>query len=277
MQQILLPTDFSQNAWNALRYALNFFKAEPITFHLLHIDTSQTAPEDEHLHTAGFAYKKESLAKMRKLEDLLVRIQTNFPNSNHKFEKAVISSLFVTGIRNYVKDNSIDLIVMGTKGATGLKEITVGSTTGAVITKVKCSIIVIPEEASFKTPVNIGFPTDFNLLYKHKVIDTLLRIARVHNAFIKVLRVAQTQQPLDEFQNRNRHYLKEHLQGVSHSFHVVENPNLEDAVQSFVTTMGIDMIAMIAKNLNFFQRILFKPKVVRLSYHMQIPFLVLHE
>jgi len=92
-----------------------------------------------------------------------------------------------------------------------------------------------------------------------------------------VLRVAQTQKPLDNFQNGNREVLKERLHDIPHSFHVIENPNLENALQSFVNTMHIDMVAMIAKNLNFFQRILFKPHMGQISYHIQIPFLVLHE
>ncbi len=278
MQQILIPTDFSENSWNAIQYALHFFKEEHITFHLLHIDVSQAVQEDEYLHTAGFFSKRASSKLLHKeLEKLLQQLNSNFNNKKHKFKKAVVVSPFVAGIRNYVKSNNIELIVMGTKGATGLKEITIGSKTGEVITKVKCSILVIPEDAKFKVPLHIGFPTDFNLLYKQRIVDTLLSITQVHNASIRVLRVAQTQQPLDDFQNKNRDYLKEHLKEVSNSFHVVENPNLESALQSFVNTMDIDIIAMIAKNLNFFQRILFKPKVAKLSYHMQIPFLVLHE
>jgi hypothetical protein len=152
----------------------------------------------------------------------------------------------------------------------------IGSKTGAVITKVKCPILVIPEEAIFKTPRQLGFPTDFNLHYKSNVIKTLLAVTAVHNATLKVLRVAQNLKPLSEFQNSNRDYLKQSLAPVSHSFHVVENPNLENALQNFVSSFKIDMVAMIAKNLNFFQRILFKPKIGRMSYHMQIPFLVLH-
>lgn len=166
---------------------------------------------------------------------------------------------------------------MGTKGASGIKEITVGSSTGAVITKVKCAILVIPEEATFKPPVNIGFPTDFNIPYTNKVLQLLQGMAKIHQSMVKVLRVAQNEQPLNAFQNTNRIYLNDSLAEVPHSFHVVEDPNLEDALQSFVSSFKIDMVVMIAKSLNLFQRILFKPRVQKISYHTRIPFLVLHE
>tara|TARA_R110002124_G_scaffold87407_1_gene224999 strand:+ start:25572 stop:26408 length:837 start_codon:yes stop_codon:yes gene_type:complete len=278
MQHILIPTDFSENAWNAIRYALFFFEGKTVTFHLLHIDITQATREDKYLNTAGIFPKRENTEELyEQLDKLEEKIYANFTNNRHTFVKVVVTSPFISGIREYVTAKNIRLIVMGTKGASGLKEITIGSKTGAVITKVKCPILVIPEEAKFKVPIHIGFPTDFNLLYKQSIINTLLKISEVHNTSIKVLRVAQTQQPLDEFQNRNRDFLKEHLKEVPNSFHVVENLNLENALEDFVTTMNIDVVAMIAKNLNFFQRILLKPKVARLSYHIKIPFLVLHE
>ena len=276
MQQILIPTDFSDNAWNATIYALQFFKTQQITFHFLHIDISLQV--DDELHYNGLSAKKEiSEELIEKMEDWMQKVYTYYPNSLHRFNSTIRTALFIEGFRNYVSKKNIDFIVMGTKGASGLKEMTIGSKTGAVIKRIKCPNLVIPEEARFKIPLNIGFPTDFNMFYKTKVIHTLLEVADTYQSSIKVLRVAQNEKPLDNVQKTNREHLKQHLRDISHSFHVIENPNLESALQSFVNTMHIDMVAMIAKNLNFFQRILFKPQVEQISYHMQIPFLVLHE
>jgi hypothetical protein len=55
------------------------------------------------------------------------------------------------------------------------------------------------------------------------------------------------------------------------------NKKVEDAVQHFVESRHVDLIAMVAKNLNYFQQILFHTKVEEISYHTDIPFLVLHE
>ncbi|PKA84493.1 nucleotide-binding universal stress UspA family protein [Ulvibacter sp. MAR_2010_11] len=278
MQQILIPTDFSKNAWNATTYALQFFKNQNVTFHFLHIDISMQAPGDKELHFAGLASKKEiSKSSKTEMNVWLKQVYAYHPNTRHTFKEAIIQASFIDGIRDYNSKKNIEFMVMGTKGASGLKEMTIGSKTGAVITRVKCPILVVPEDARFKKPLTIGFPTDFNMLYKHRIIKTLLDVTKINQSFIKVLRVAQNQKPLDNFQNTNRDLLKLQLNETPHSFHVIENPNLENALQSFVNSMQIDIVAMIAKNLNFFQRILFKPQVARISYHMQIPFLVLHE
>ena len=62
-----------------------------------------------------------------------------------------------------------------------------------------------------------------------------------------------------------------------HSFHRITNKKIEAGVQCFVESRNINMIVMVAKNINLFQRILFRPTVEEISYHIEIPFLVLHE
>jgi len=277
MQHILIPTDFSENAWNATTFALQFFKKQQLTFHFLHIDISLQAGNGE-LYYAGISARKDISEEINvAMDDWIQRVYSYDPNPPHTFKKTVMQALFIEGIRNYITQKNIDFIIMGTKGASGFKEMTIGSKTGAVIKRVKCPNLIIPEKARFRVPLNIGFPTDFNMLYKQRIIQTLLNIANTHQSSIKVLRVAQNEKPLDNSQKTNREFLKQQLQDTSHSFHVIENPHLENALQSFVNTMHIDMIAMIAKNLNFFQRILFKPQITQISYHMEVPFLVLHE
>lgn len=278
IQHILIPTDFSQNALNATNYALLFFRGQKITFHFLYIDTSLRNNRDTEVYNSVLPDKHQIVAELKtKMEEWMQKVYTLHSNHHHHLKNKIIKAPFIEGVRSYIKNNNIEFLVMGTKGASGFKKMTIGSRTSAVITRVKCPILIIPEKAVFKQPIHIGFPTDFNMLYKFKVIKTLLEVANTHQSSIKVLRVAQIQKALDNDQNFNRELLKNLLGETTHSFHVIENPDLENALQSFINTMQIDMVAMMAKNLNFFQRILFKPQVGQISYHKQIPFLVLHE
>tara|TARA_A100000171_G_C2140425_1_gene155141 strand:- start:12921 stop:13757 length:837 start_codon:yes stop_codon:yes gene_type:complete len=278
MQHILIPTDYSLNAWNALEYAFQFFSKQRVTFHLIHVETSHAILQDENLHTSGFLSLNEIDSELQdEMATLLEQASSKKGSKNHRIVASVVKGRFIERIREYVITNTIDLIIMGTKGASGIKEMTVGSSAGAVITKVKCPVLVIPEEATYTPPINIGFPTDFNIPYTNKVLRILLSMAKTHKSMVKALRVAQNQQPLNAFQNTNRVYLKDQLAEIDHSFHVVEDTNLEDALQSFISSFKIDMVVMIAKSLNLFQRILFNPRVKKISYHTRIPFLVLHE
>ena len=60
-------------------------------------------------------------------------------------------------------------------------------------------------------------------------------------------------------------------------FLFLTNKKIEGAIQCFVESRAINMICMVAKNLNYFQQILFHSKVEEISYHTEVPFLVLHE
>jgi len=94
---------------------------------------------------------------------------------------------------------------------------------------------------------------------------------------LRVLYLSKKSEELTERQESNKSYLKEQLLEIEHSFHYTRNNTLEEAVESFVSSNETQVITMMAKNLNFFQHILFHPVAKKISYHKEVPFLVLHE
>ncbi len=278
VKNILIPTDFSENSWNAIYYALSFFQNKKISYHLIHFTSpkdnfKEQLPEEIETSIEEVSINRE-IANFEKLKN---RIHEIFPKKDSEISTLIMRSKFIDGIRQYVINQDIDLIIMGTKGASNHNELPIGSITSEVITKVKCPILIIPENATFRAPLSLAFPTDFNIVYKSKIINSLMDTVNVHNASLKILRVAQNQKHLNEYQVENREYLKKNLINVPYSFHVIDSPNLENGLQLFVNTMKVDMIVLIAKNINFFQRLLFKPGIPQYNYHKEIPFLVLHE
>ena len=279
MFHILVPTDFSKNAWNALKYGLRLFENLNCTFYLLHVNPIPTY-SGAGTSVKGFSkMAKESVLRESKesLDQLLLRIEKISANAKHSFVTIALYDFFVDSIKREVETKKMDLIIMGTKGSSGLKEVTVGSNTGDVITKVKCPLLAVPENAEFKKPKEICFPTDYYLRYDLKVLNTLIEMSRMHKSVLRVLHISKKGEELSEEQLKNKDFLNDYLQDVEHSFHSLTGTDLETAVQCFIESRDIDMIAMVAKNLNFFQRILFRPKVEQISYHTDIPFLVLHE
>ncbi|NDV44993.1 universal stress protein [Flagellimonas sediminis] len=280
MKQILIPTDFSDNAWNAIKYGLEMFKKTRCTFYLMHVNTIP------HYSGAGMAVGaagenintiilKDSKEKLRRLLD---RIKKEIPlNTGHTFVPLALFDIFVDAIKRQSENKRIDLIIMGTKGATGLKKATIGSNTGDVITRVKCPLLVIPEDAEYAALKEIAFPTDYQIGYDMNVLDTLIEMLTMNKTKLSILHISKNVKELSEEQHNNKNFLHDYLVDVDHSFHSVTGQSLETAIQHFVESRDIDMIAMVAKNLNFFQRILFRPEVEKISYHTEVPFLVLHE
>ncbi len=259
-------------------YAIAFFKGQSLDFHFLHVGFQGSIENTTNIHSQGVSVSGLIPKGIQaRLDDLMMEINQVFPNHNHRLHTHIEQSFFIDGIRKAVRNLDIDLIVMGTKGASGLKGIALGSHAGAVITRVKCTALVIPEDAAFSIPENIAFPTDFNILYKQSMMHRLKEFASFYNSSIKVLRVARKEGAIENEQIKNREFLSDALREIPHSFHWIQNPELEKGLQSFIDSMGIDVIAMVGKNLNFFQRLLFKPTIEKISYHTKVPFLVLHE
>ena len=110
-----------------------------------------------------------------------------------------------------------------------------------------------------------------------KILNSITELAKMYNATVRILHIAKKDEILTDSQIENKEFLNNFFMDEKHSFHRLTNKKIEEGVQCFVESRDIDMIIMVEKNLNLFQRILFKPTVEEISYHIEIPFLVLHE
>ena len=280
MKNILIPTDFSENSWNAIRYALKLYKKTRCSFHILHVSNVNTFVSGElpSVPLTTLVLEKDVRVEIKsKLKALINKIDQTHLNIKHSFITHAEYGFLIDAVKSKVEDNDIDLIVMGTKGASGLKEVIIGSNTGDVITRVKCPILVVPEEANFIKPREIAFPTDYNQNFSSKILDTLLNVARIHESSIRIVHIRKREDSLTDEQEKNKGILHDYFKDHDHNFHSITSNKLEVALQYFTESRNIDMISMVAKNLNFFQQILFKPTVEDISYHVKLPFLVLHE
>jgi len=279
MKNILLPTDFSENSLNAIKYGLALFKNTPCNFYLLHVTLiSNYTTGDLPLIVNNTTIEKALLDQAKTaLENLLKDIKKLSKNTNHKFFTISSYNNFTDAVKKNIDEKNIELIIMGTKGVSGLSEIIIGSNTGDLITKVKCPALIIPERAVYKNPEEIAFPTDYNIFYQSKILNSITELAKMYDSSIRILHIAKKDETLTASQLENKEFLNNFFMDEKHSFHRITNKKVEAGVQCFVESRNIDMIIMVAKNLSLFQRILFKPTVEEISYHIEIPFLVLHE
>jgi nucleotide-binding universal stress UspA family protein len=281
MKNILIPTDFSENSWNAVKYALEFFKDTMCDFYLLHVTLiyNYASGESPVMPLPAIEIIDKTILKQAKtnLKNLLKKIELLPHNPKHRFYTLNNYDYFIDAVKAHVAEKYIDLIVMGTKGASGLKKVMIGSNTGDLITRVKCPVLIVPENALFKELEEIAFPTDYHLFYPTKILNNILEFVKMHNSALRIVHIAKKDEEVSDFQLENKEFLKNFFAEEKHSFHRITNKKIEDGVQCFVESRDIDMIIMIAKSLNLFQRILFRPTVEEISYHTDIPFLVLHE
>lgn len=279
MKNILISTDFSENSFNAIKYAVSFFKDLPVNFYFLHVSLMKEIGDEECFYEISDTVpsREREHNPIKRLQDEIQRALALSENKNHKFHYLHEYVQFVDAVKKSIEENEIDLMVMGTKGAAKNNRSILGSYTVDVITRVKCPVLIIPAKAEFTEPKNIVFPTDFNIFYKQKVLHTLSEMLDIKKSVLSVLFVSKSVSDLSPLQKKNRSYLQDYLIDKPHSFYFITEGTIDTAIKTFVDTNEVDMIAMIAKNLNFFQRVLFQPTVEKVSYHTKVPFLVLHE
>jgi nucleotide-binding universal stress UspA family protein len=264
---------------NAIKYAISFFKEREVNFYVLHVSLVDEMDEEECYYKDSDVLldQKTLIGPSEKLQIELQNIKNLTTSEKHSFHPVLEYVQFIEAIRKCVIQKNIDYIVMGTKGASKYSETVLGSHAADVITRVKCNVLVIPEKATYSKPENIVFPTDFNIYYKNKLLNSLSEIIKSNCAELSVLYISKKVRDLTPLQKKNRHFLEDYLQDKPHSFYFISNANIDDAIEDFVVKKSVDMIAMVAKNLNLFQRTLFQPIVAKISYHTKVPFLVLHE
>jgi nucleotide-binding universal stress UspA family protein len=279
MKRILIPTDFSENSWNAIKYAMAFFKNTECDFYFLHVTLISSYGASEFPLFPSTDVIDTTLLKQGKtaLKSLVKKLEKHYSEPGYNFYLINTYNYFIDAIREQIKEKDIDLIVMGTKGASGLSEIIVGSNTGDLITQVRCPVLIIPEKAVFEIPEEIAFPTDYNIFHPSAILNYIDQFVKTYNSAIRILHVAKKDEELTEFQLENKALLHDFFINKKHSFHRITNKKIEAGVQCFVESRNINLIVMVAKNVNLFQRILFRPTVEEISYHIEIPFLVLHE
>ncbi len=277
MKKILLPTDFSPISINAIQYASRLFKDISCEFYVLNVFkipylTNEELMDQNASNLALFEDEMYASSKSE-MEKLIEKLPKN---ENHNFQTISDYNLFSLAVEQVVKEKNIELVVMGTKGATGAKEIFMGSNASDVIMRNSCHVIAVPEHNEFKPPKEIVFPTDYLIDYDFKDMAPIINLAEQNEATIRIVHFSENDE-LDEDQIQNKTKLNSYLVNVKHSYHTLTNSDFEEGLNCFTQSRGnIDLIAIISRHYGFFERLFFKPKVRALSFHSKIPLFVIH-
>lgn len=211
------------------------------------------------------------------LATVLKKVRAKDKSRLHQFKTLSKYDFFLSAVKEAVQKEKIDLIVMGTKGASGLREAIVGSNTASVIGNVTCPVLAIPEKAVFKNPKEIAFATDYDHYYTLAETGALFHLVKKYHSTVRVLHALDIEDTL----SNKREAVKKHLEGMllpfPNSFHILTGISLETAIRVFIQSRHVDLLCMVGKHHTFFERILGKPRTETISFHITVPYLVLHE
>lgn len=280
MKKILVPTDFSDNAWNAIFTALKLHTDIACTFYFLHAYEPNTLNmlSSKGQRRLGVIYDSLAAYSEQELNNILAYLEKNHQHPKHIFEAISISDPVDKAVEQLIAQKDIDLVCMGTQGATGAKQVFMGSKTVKVLNKIKdCPILVVPSEHDFKALKSLAFPTDFSKKYEKHQMQPLRDLVALWNTHIHIVHVA-IEFEMNDQQLNNQKILKERLNGFDVMFYNIDfESNIAHTLEKFISNTAVDMIALIKYQHSFWEKVIGEPVVKKMTFHTKVPLLVLPE
>lgn len=270
---ILTPTDFSKLSKVAVLYSMRIAKKLKADIILLAVINMNS-------------YGRTSI-RWSKLEDEMISIANE---EAEQFIKEVkeeaksnvkISYQFVTGfpveerIEDFVKQNDIDMIVMGTKGASGLKKVVIGSNAAAVIDNSSVPVIAVPGETTFKVIRKIVYASDMVNLSEE--IKTIAMFASLFKASIHVLHVIPKDSAKKIDVKKTVASLVKQTKYPDISLHISKSDHISEEVDAFVINQKADLLAMFTHKLDFYEKLFGRSVTRHLAFHVHVPLLTFNK
>lgn len=247
MKKIIVPVDFSEHSVYALKAAANLARkhdAEILVLHMLEVGSAAISESATHHQEMTIFYLK--LAE-KKFETFL--------------NKEFLKDIKVTPIlKHYIAFNEVnkvaeeynaDLIIMGSHGASGMKEIFLGSNTEKVVRNSEIPVLVIKQEQKSLNFDDVVFATDFS----EDAIEAYKRVLKFLNIFTAKVHLVHINTPYKDFQssteieNKAANFLQKAEANLNrlNSINYVADYSVEDGILNFCNVVGSDLIAVVTR------------------------------
>lgn len=277
MKRILFPTDFSVTANRAFLYALHFadsFNAELIILHVYDLPIIESSPLPATTNEIFDIVEMNQFESFREELPALHQVAEQNNMGHVPIKSVLLYGDLVYTINKVCKDELIDLIVMGTKGATGLKETFIGSATASVMANSVVPVLGIPSDAAYSSIDRIGFATQYLDKDKDALLQTL-EIGSKFNSKIYCLYIqddddsTNVAERMEEWENQYKNESVEFL--------TLTGEDKEHTLLDFIAEKNIDLIVMCKHRRGFFEGLFHQSLTKKMAYHTKVPILVFHD
>ncbi|SEK22184.1 Nucleotide-binding universal stress protein, UspA family [Maribacter orientalis] len=278
-KRIVLPTDFSNNALNAIEYAIDLHKNQKCVFYILNAFWGDKEPTDiaplipergDVEYTSAKKFSEDGLTT------LLPIVQLRSKNSKHRYHTLSSYSSLLFALKDSIAKNNIELVVMGTKGTSDEEETLFGSNTLSIMEYItECPILAVPGHYTFSGLKKIVFPTDYEMVFNENKLKYILEIAKSNKSEIQILHIKK-ERKLDESQEKNKGILESIFKGVAYSFHVLTGIAVNKGIHSFIESETCDLVVFLDEKSNYLGNELPKFLVKEIKSHLMIPVLVIN-
>lgn len=278
MKKILIPTDFSDNAWDAFTYAIRLYEDVAAQFYILHTYHVGSSQMSDRMHqqrnTKIFrAIEEDTNSEMAKWQAM---VNENLDNDKHQFLYLTRLGDLVTNINQLVSKKNIDLIIMGTAGATGAKEIFLGSNATKLIHEISlCPILSIPKDYEYKDLSRVVLATDLKKPLDINQLNVLIELRQLFNFSVEIVKVSDNKKLSGE-QEQNSKIIESVFaeKGITLNLIDKKEKSIAKTIQNY-TAEHTDLICMVNYEHSFIERLTNEAIVKKISLHSMVPLLVI--
>jgi nucleotide-binding universal stress UspA family protein len=242
MKKILVPCDFSDPAVQVFKFAAEIAAQSKGEILLLNVIEVPVMHDTVLMPTLYF---EEAFFK-----DMKAEAERKFSQMKDKWAKGIAVSSFVEfgsptpTIRDFIKDRKIDLVVMGTHGATGLREFLIGSNTEKILRTSSAPVIAIKKSVKASSIKNIVFPNSLN----EELEELMMHVKELQNFFKATLHLVYVNTPAQFMRD---HATKKKLNDFAKRYmlkdfttNVYNDIDQEEGTRNFTKEIGGDMVVM---------------------------------
>jgi len=275
MKTIIVPTDFSPIATNAMNFAADMainINASITLLHVYQVPVSMT--EVPVVLVSADELRKSSEEKLEILKQDLAHLTSGRIKIYTEARLGDISD----ELEDVCKHVEPFAVIMGTKGATGIERILFGSTTLTAIRHLKWPVIVVPPGKEYGTGIKkIGFACDFDKVVESTPIQFIKNMVKEFGAELHVLNVDHENKNFKPETPDESLMLHTLLKDLNAQYHFIDNEDIEDGINEFVETNNIDLLITIPKKHKLLEG-LFKPSSTKqLVTRSHVPVMCVHE
>jgi nucleotide-binding universal stress UspA family protein len=272
MKRIIVPTDFSETATNSLVYAHAIRTQLEGYIQLVHV----YKPEAVYIDNNVFIDERIEQVRRERLDDYVNKINNSWPTADDDFvpiEGTFKIGFVIDEIRDLcLEENGNCLLVFGSNGESDGLITIFGSVSSKLIEITPCPALVIPPTVLYNKISNILCGVA-ELKKNTKALDSLVDFSRRFKAKLNFVHVNDdgVSYPQEEFIN----FIEANYKDLDYSFKILENDDISSAILAYAESLSIDVIAIVRKSRNFFERMFHKSISKELAKLANTPLLIL--
>lgn len=268
---ILVLTDFSEHARNAIYFALKAFPPDAYNYIMLHCYPRIHTTADVTISLS----EKMRIESYQALDNEERRIGSEL-GIRFACEKMAYLGFLNEAVNYVAKERHPDLVVMGTKGETGLPAILLGSHASSLIKATHIPLLIVPEEARFNGFKQLVLAADLKTLSKPEHLEPLKEIADQFDSTLTILNVVKDGEAGKEKHSIEAQSLRAKFAEEKIEFAYVHDSNTEHGIAQYVHNNPCDLLVVVERNRTFIVDLFHKSVSRNLALHGETPLLILH-